>query len=245
MTRAYTLSTDRRVCLGIALLTAITCCPAMMADEDPLPSSSLRLPALPTPDITAVSGTEGIVPPVGFGNSLPGTNPRLATGVDSTFYQRHLLPRLSSIMGDLSPVHTFRLPGQEPSVDNAFRDLADLAGHCFERATRKAVKSYFLETTGLDDQARRYKDGIREERDDAARTTRKKDRVRFRMGASHTLPKLDMLCRLSENAGLRLSVRAAGTVGLEFEYAGKTWTRLHANYDRRRDRYDLALRIDF
>ena len=165
---------------------------------------------------------------------------RYQSSVGSRFYRGYLLPRLSSILGDLRPAHAGMLPGEELTVDGAYTDLAFLTRHCFERATRKAFRSYLLDSTGLEDRAQQYRDG--RNRTDASGDT---SGVRLRVGACHAVPKLDIRCRLGEHTGVRITLRTVGAVGVEFDRSRNTWTRLYAGYDHRHGRYDLALRVGF
>lgn len=170
-----------------------------------------------------------------------GIDPEIALSPENGFYRTHFLPRLTDIMGNLKPHHAEHDRVNGPVADEAFEDLTDLTHRCFAKATRRAVRGYMLESSGLDEQARRYKEGIAGNSDNR----RRQARVRFRLGVSHARPELQLRCRIGRYSGLRMALRANGKIGVEFDRAGTSWARMYAGYDRRDGRYEMAMRLGF
>jgi hypothetical protein len=166
----------------------------------------------------------------------------------STFFHGMLLPRLNRSLDEMAPYRG--VPHAQSQLDDfvLFDELTNAVGRRAEKATRRAVKEYLLETTPLGRGLIRLKSGGR--RDiaggiPAARpTSSRRDALSFGLTVSHNLPEVQARYDIMRGT-LRVGVRADGSVGFSLDHEKLARTRLWFGYDAEDGAYDLQCRVRF
>lgn len=220
----------------LILLTAVFCSAAAMAagGDSGLEPLELHLPLAATSGGTGLSEAGPIV--------LDSSRFVRSLETRSEFYDGYLLPRMNSIIGDLSPAHDTRIIGLNDGYDGATAALQGLTHHGFQRAAKKAFRSYVLTSSGLEKRADVYREAhpletVGWESCDGA--------VELKLGAAHALPRLDFNYRVGDSSQVLFSLRGTGEVRMEYDRTGSSRTWVYAGYDFRHRQFDTRLRVAF
>ena len=239
-----TVALQGRVALvgAFLLLAALPCAAQTPAPEDlqsrlraPQLDFALRLPA----DVAARDRGPSF---------RPGPLEAAADPKGSTFFHGMLLPRLNRQLDEMAPYRG--VPQAQPQLDDfvLFDELTEAVGRRAEKATRRAVKEYLLESTPLGRGVLRLKSGGRRDMAGgipaAPKTRSGRDALSFGLSVSHNLPEVQARYDILRGT-LRVGVRADGSVGVSLEHEKLARTRLWVGYDAEDHGYDLQYRIRF
>ena len=154
------------------------------------------------------------------------------------FIDTYLMPRLNGQLNQVvAPMH---LGTSTELVDYVLYDsLMQVTRIHAERGVRRALKSFVLESTPLGrlNKSIRSSVGGGKKRGNSAG-------VKFGVGVSHGLPKLEMRYR-SGAAHIRLNLDAVGAAGIEFSHEQALRTRVWVGYDIDEGDVNLACRFGF
>lgn len=152
--------------------------------------------------------------------------PNLARGQEAWKRPDDSLTRLLQRISAETPVRAFE------SGDPA------LLTRTVRRAAQRALGKMLRDSTALGE----LFDPASESRNPSSSSSgTRDDRVRFRVGASHLAPKVEMRCATAGGA-LGVSLWAPGRLAVDLSLASAPGATLHAGYDRSAKRLDLLFR---
>lgn len=199
---------------------------------------SAMLPLLAT---TAMGQVQLPERPGASRDALQPSAPAATLRTESKFVKRHLMPKLSRQMERVMPVHTLEHDALSFRQSTMFDWMERSAASRAESGTRKALRNYILEDTGVARVVESIRIGRRGVESATGRSAR--SAVDFGVRFSHGQPQAEMRYRAGGGT-LRVGVGGDGSSSLEFRPSYRE-ARVHAAFDAQSGRYRLECRYRF
>lgn len=242
-TRAALLLGAASVAVACALLGTVCLggegTPGLPTPVAPDLPSGPRTAPLPVVDLARAGGTTG---PAASAAASVSMSPRdVRSG--SRFVRGHLVPRLNRRFEGFRDRHAVAVLGFADRHGNAARDLSDLAARSAERAASRALTDWLVVATDLEHRALTWT-GAARSRPAGGRPDRRR-RPSVGLGVSSALPRAELTWDVGRRSSLRVSLRAAGSAGVELRREGRRSERLWAGWSAEHGSYGLHYRVAF